>query len=105
MHCAASFVKGNEVRSAVWAEDLADRVWSLAHSEVTGIRHVAATAASSRVELARHLDSRFGIGANLTVATRHEQSFPHIGNVELVTEHSGPLAMPLAAVTAATDLS
>jgi dTDP-4-dehydrorhamnose reductase len=92
----------DEVRSAVWSDELADRVWRLAHSEVTGIRHVAATAASSRVELARHLDSRFVIGAKLTVATRQEQSLPHIGNVELVTEHSGPLARPLAAVTDAT---
>jgi len=98
-------VIADEVRSVVWSDELADRVWSLAHSDVTGIRHVVATAASSRVELARHLDARFDIGAKLTLAMRHEQSLPHIGNVELVTEHSGPLATPLAAVTASSGPS
>ncbi len=91
-------VVSDEVRSAVWAEELADRVWALAHSEVAGIRHVAATIASSRVDLARYLDVRYGIGAKLALATRREQSVPHIGNVELLTEHSGPLAMPLEGV-------
>jgi len=93
-------VIADEVRSAVWSEQLADRIWKLAHSGVAGIRHVAATAASSRVDLARYLDTRFGIGAKLAVAMRHEQSVPHIGNVELGTEHNDPLAMPLAAVGA-----
>jgi len=91
-------VVSDEVRSVVWAGDLADRVWNLAHSGITGIRHVAATAASSRVELARYLDARFGIGAKLSVATRHEQSVPHIGNVELTTEYTDPLAGPLEGV-------
>ena len=91
-------VVSDEVRSVVWAEELADRVWSLAHSGISGIRHVVATAASSRVELARYLDTRFAIGAKLSVATRHEQSVPHIGNVELATEHTDRLAMPLEGV-------
>ena len=91
-------VISDEVRSVVWSEDLADRVWKLAHSDVRGIRHVAATRASTRVELARYLDARFDIGARLAVASRHEQSVPHIGNVELSTEHTGPLAIPLEGV-------
>ena len=91
-------VISDEVRSAVWSEELAERVWGLAHSEVAGIRHVAATRASSRVELARYLDTRFRIGATLAVATRHEQAAPHIGNVELGTEYSDPLARPLEGV-------
>lgn len=91
-------VIAGEVRSAVWAEDLADRIWGLAQSEISGIRHVVATKASSRVELARHLDSEFGIGATLQVAERCEQSVPHIGNVELATEHDDPLAGPLEGV-------
>ncbi len=91
-------VISDEVRSAVWAEDLADRVWTLGHSGVAGVRHVVATTASSRVDLARYLDTRFGIGAKLAVATRHEQSVPHIGNVELATEHTDLLAMPLEGV-------
>jgi dTDP-4-dehydrorhamnose reductase len=91
-------VISDEVRSAVWSEDLAERVWRLAHSGIAGIRHVVATRASSRVELARYLDTRFRIGATLAVATRHEQAAPHIGNVELGTEYTDPLASPLEAV-------
>jgi dTDP-4-dehydrorhamnose reductase len=91
-------VISDEVRSAVWSEDLADRVWNLAHSDLSGIRHVVATAASSRVELAKYHDARFGIGANLQVATPGEQRDPHIGNVELSTDYSDSLARPLEAV-------
>ena len=93
-------VIADEVRSVVWADALAERVWELAHSEVSGIRHVSATAAASRVDLARYLDGRFDIGATLTVATRAEQNAPHIGNVELVSEFSDALATPLAGVVA-----
>ena len=91
-------VISDEVRSAVWSEDLAERVWNLAHTGVAGIRHVVATRASSRVELAHYLDTRFCIGAKLAVATRHEQAAPHIGNVELSTEYSDALATPLEGV-------
>jgi dTDP-4-dehydrorhamnose reductase len=91
-------VIADEVRSAVWADELADRIWDLAHSTISGIRHVAATNVSSRVELARYLDARFDIGAKLTVATRREQSVQHIGNVELATEHGDSLARPLEGV-------
>jgi dTDP-4-dehydrorhamnose reductase len=95
-------VIADEVRSAVWSEDLAERIWSLAHSDRTGIRHVAATTASSRVELARYLDTRFEIGATLDVALRHEQSAPHIGNVELLSGYGDPLATPLVGVVEAS---
>jgi dTDP-4-dehydrorhamnose reductase len=97
-------VVSDEVRSVVWASDLADRIWNLAHSEITGIRHVVATAAASRVDLARFLDARFGIGAKLSVSTRHQQCHPHIGNVELTTEHTDPLAEPLEGVVSESVL-
>lgn len=91
-------VVSDEVRSVVWSDALADRIWQLAHSDVGGIRHVAATSALSRIDLARYLDSRFDIGAQLQIATRREQVSPHIGNVELGTQFEGPLAAPLASV-------
>ena len=101
-HRLPTTVISDEVRSVVWAEELAERVWSLAHSDVSGIRHMVAKPATSRVDLARHLDRRFDIGSTLEVETRHEQEYPHIGNVELATEHEGPLAMPLAGVVSTT---
>jgi dTDP-4-dehydrorhamnose reductase len=45
----------DEYRSAVWAGDLAQRVIQLAHSGQTGICHVVASHAVSRVELANYL--------------------------------------------------
>jgi dTDP-4-dehydrorhamnose reductase len=91
-------VISDEVRSVVWSGELADRIWSLAHSEISGIRHVVATTASSRVDLARYLDVRFGIGAKLAVATRSEQKVPHIGNDTLATEYADSLGAPLRSV-------
>jgi dTDP-4-dehydrorhamnose reductase len=93
----------DEVRSVVHAEDLAQRIWQLAHSEIHGIRHVVATRPVSRLELARFLDVRFEIGASLTVAQRRQQPTPHIGNVELATEFSDALAQPLAGVVEAVQ--
>ena len=47
-------------------------------------------------------DTAREIGAKLAVATRAEQSVPHIGNVELTTEHRGPFADPLEGVVQAS---
>ena len=50
----------DEYRSVVWANDLARRVMQLAESTETGLRHVTATRAASRVELANYLLSIMG---------------------------------------------
>lgn len=88
----------DEVRSAVWSHKLAERIWGLARSNVTGIRHVAATRAVSRVELANYLNERYEIGARFDVSRRVEQAVPHLGNVALSTRFEDELAQPLAAV-------
>lgn len=102
-HRLPTTVISDEMRSVVWAEDLAQRVWDLVHSDVSGIRHMVATPATSRVNLARYLDQRFDIGAILDVRARHEQEHPHVGNVELATEHVDPLAKPLTGVVPANQ--
>src|SRR5262249_51257680 len=48
-------IVSDEHRSAVLADHLACRVLQLAESSVVGIRHVTATRAVSRIELANHL--------------------------------------------------
>jgi dTDP-4-dehydrorhamnose reductase len=88
----------DEVRSAVWAEDAARRVWELARSPLIGVRHITATRAVARPELARFLDRRFAIGATFAQVARRERAAPHIGNVELATRYRDPLAAPLPAV-------
>jgi dTDP-4-dehydrorhamnose reductase len=75
----------DEYRSAIWASDLGTRVMALAQSTATGICHVIARRAVSRVELAAHLLSQLGLPAVFRVENRSERSTPHIGSVELAT--------------------
>jgi len=96
-------VVSDEHRSAVWAEDAARRVWQLARSGLTGIRHVVATRIVSRPELARFLVERFAIGAAFALESRRERKTPHLGNVALTTRHRDALASPLPSVVAERD--
>jgi len=88
----------DEYRSVVWADELALRVMQLAESGETGIRHVSATRAISRIELANHLLAIFGEPANYQRESRFERAAPHIGRVELASIHSGELFKPLRCV-------
>jgi dTDP-4-dehydrorhamnose reductase len=89
----------DEYRSTVWSNDLAHRVWDLAQSHETGLRHVPATRCVSRIELAKHLDAYYELGAQLHEVTAAERDVPHLGRVELASqftdEFSEPLPSPL----------
>lgn len=88
----------DEYRSVVWAEDLAIRVIRLARSAETGVRHVSATRAVSRVELANYLLSILGETAHYHRESRHQRSVPHLGRVELASVHRGELFQPVTSV-------
>jgi dTDP-4-dehydrorhamnose reductase len=89
----------DEYRSVVWARELAVRVMQLAESRaLSGIRHVSATRAISRIQLANHLLSIFGKPANYQSESRFERSTPHIGHVELASIYTGELFAPLQCV-------
>jgi len=88
----------DEYRSAVWADDLAARVMQLAESAVTGVRHIAATRAVSRTELADHLLSLLNKPAAYFTESRRQRSAPHLGRVELATVYRDALSRPLASV-------
>ncbi|MCE9575718.1 MAG: sugar nucleotide-binding protein [Deltaproteobacteria bacterium] len=92
----------DEVRSAVWADDAARRVWAIAAADVTGVRHVTATAAIARPALAAYLIDRFAIGAQFAVEDRAARRAPHLGRVELATRYADALAAPLPAVVPAS---
>jgi dTDP-4-dehydrorhamnose reductase len=94
-------VVADEHRSAVWAEDAARRVWELARSTVTGIRHIVATRAVSRPALAAYLNDRFAIGAVFELEPRARRRTPHLGRVELATRYRDALAEPLPSVVPA----
>lgn len=94
-------VVSDEVRSAVWAEEAAQRVWALSRSGVTGVRHITATRALPRPQLATYVNARFAIGASFATQPRRDRRTPHIGNVELATRHADPLATALPSVVEA----
>jgi dTDP-4-dehydrorhamnose reductase len=91
-------VVADEARSVVWADEAARRVWDLADSTITGIRHLVTGRAVSRPELAAHLNATFAIGARFSIQLRSDRSAPHPGRVELRTVHRDPLAAPLTSV-------
>lgn len=91
-------VVADEARSVVWAEDASERVWRLAASDLVGIRHLVTPRAVSRPELARFLDQKFAIGAEISVRLRRDRSAPHPGHVELRTIFHDELAAELRAV-------
>jgi dTDP-4-dehydrorhamnose reductase len=91
-------VVADEARSVVWAEEAAHRVWDLAASSVTGIRHLATPRAIARPALAEYLDARFAIGAHIAVRRRRDRDVPHPGHIELRTIYRDPLAAPLVLV-------
>jgi len=88
----------DEYRSAVWVKDLSVRIMNLAQSNEAGIRHVSATRAVSRVELANYLMSVLGESPNFMFESRHQRSTPHLGRVELTSVHGDTLSRPLASV-------
>ena len=88
----------DEYRSAVQATDLGTRIMKLAHSRESGIRHIPATRAVSRVELANYLLDKLKITPTYKIESRHEQPVPHLGQVELTTRFSGELGHPLLSV-------
>jgi len=88
-------IVSDEYRSAVWADHLAGRVMQLADSSEAGIRHVVATRAASRIELANHLFSLLEKPPRYLTETRRQRATPHLGHVELATIYSDSLSRPL----------
>jgi dTDP-4-dehydrorhamnose reductase len=91
-------IVSDEHRSAVWAEDAARRVWELARSELTGVRHIVATRIVARPALATYLDRHFAIGATFAQETRAARKAPHLGKLDLRTKYRDALAAPLPSV-------
>ena len=85
----------DEYRSVVCSEDLAKRVMALASSRETGIRHIAATQAVSRIELAHYLLKRLRLEARFDCESRHQRPTPHLGHVELISTYQDKLSVPL----------
>lgn len=85
----------DEARSAVAADDVADRLVEYARSRVTGLRHIAATRAVERPELADVVFAWHGLPPTYDLAARTDLPVPHLGRVELATRYDDALARPL----------
>jgi len=88
----------DEWRSAAHADDVAQRVFELAQAPIGGIRHITATRAVARPELATHLMNQQGLPARFSLQNRADQPYPHLGRVELTSDHGDELASALASV-------
>jgi dTDP-4-dehydrorhamnose reductase len=88
----------DEFRSVVWVTDLAGRVMKFAQSTQTGIRHVSATRAVSRVELANYLMSVLRETPTFQCESRHQRPAPHLGRVELTSAYADLFSSPLPSV-------
>ncbi|UCH91111.1 MAG: sugar nucleotide-binding protein [Nitrospirota bacterium] len=95
----------DEYRSVVWVEDLARRVMTIARSGETGIRHIPATRAISRIELAHYLLNRLGLKARFHCESRHHRQTPHLGRVELTSSYRDELSSPLPSVVDSQETS
>ena len=88
----------DEFRSVVWVEDLAKRVWELTHSRETGLRHIPATRAISRMELAHYLLNKLQLEPYFHHESRHQRPAPHLGHVELTSTYQDNWSTPLPSV-------
>ena len=77
----------------------------LARSGETGIRHISAMRAVSRIELAEYLFKRLGLEARFRREKRDQQPTPHLGHVELKSIYEDALAIPLPCVVESEDTS
>jgi dTDP-4-dehydrorhamnose reductase len=85
----------DEARSAVSSADVADRVVSICESDITGLRHIAATRSVSRPELADAVFAYHGLPALYDLATRADQPAPHLGRVTMATRYDDAWSQPL----------
>jgi dTDP-4-dehydrorhamnose reductase len=85
----------DESRSAVWSNDLAQRVMELALTNLSGVRHIPATKMVSRPRLARHLMQIQNLPPEFSIRRRRDQPAPHLGRVEIRSIHRDAYAFPL----------
>ncbi len=95
----------DEYRSVVWVNDLAQRVMALARSGETGLRHIPATRAISRIELAQYLLKQLGLCMDFRSERRHQRPTPHLGHVELRSTYHNEWSIPLPSVVDSEDTS
>lgn len=75
----------DEARTTVWAPEAAWRIIQLTHSKATGMVHLANDYYVSRDELAMRVCEIAGLDQQLKFEQRASQTYPHLGQVQLVS--------------------
>ena len=78
---------------------------TIARSGETGIRHIPATRAISRIELAHYLLNRLGLEARFQCESRDRRPTPHLGRVELASTYRDEQSIPLPNVVDSQETS
>jgi len=91
-------IVADEARSAVWADQLADRLVAWTRDGARGVRHVPASRVVSRPELATHLMRMQQLEPSFSITWRAERPYPYLGRVELQSDYTDPLSAPLPSV-------
>jgi dTDP-4-dehydrorhamnose reductase len=82
----------DEARTTVWAPEAAMRIMKLAESHANGMVHLSNGFYTSRQQLALELCEIGKLDANLNYDQRANQTYPHLGQVQLVSRrHEGRL--------------
>ncbi len=79
-----------EYRSAVWADDAAQRILDWTDARRSGIRHLTAERPTARPELADAICRARGLPSDYVVRDRATLNRPHLGKVELASVHDEP---------------
>lgn len=88
----------DEHRSALPLEAAAQRVWQMALSPLSGVRHLHAERVVSRPELADYLSRRENLPIELEFEDRAERRVPHLGKVTMASCYQDRFAAPLPSV-------
>jgi dTDP-4-dehydrorhamnose reductase len=88
----------DEHRSALPLEAAAKRVYQMALSPLTGLRHLHADRVVSRPLLAEYLSRYQNLPVQLKFQDRVDRPAPHLGNVALTSRYDDPLSQALPSI-------
>ncbi len=93
----------DEYRSALPLEAAAERIYQMALSTLSGLRHLHADRVVSRPELAEYLTCRLEIPMQLKFQNRADRRVPHLGKVALTTDFDDAFSKALPSVVVDDD--
>ncbi len=78
----------DEARTLVRADEVAMQLLGLSDSSQTGLVHLVSDTFMDRLSLGTHLCEAMNLPSEFKTETRSDQSYPHLGRIQLRTIHS-----------------